>query len=77
MGSRGKIKNLEADNKLFFFINIEIVELVKLLVENTNKPGLEVGGRRRRRWLWMWKLVLKKMKMKIDWVGVSVRGGGG
>jgi hypothetical protein len=37
-----KMKNLKSDDKVFLFINIEIVELFKFFIENPDEPFLEV-----------------------------------
>jgi len=59
-------KNLEADNKLFLFVHIEIIELFKLFIENPDKPSLqELRGRG----------LLEKVKREVD--GGGGDGGGG
>lgn len=50
-------KNLEANNKLFLFVHIEIIELFKLFIENPHEPSLKKLWRRG---------LLEKVKREID-----------
>lgn len=74
---RTRKKNLKADNKLFLFINIKIIELIKLVAEDPDEPSLkaEIGPRSR-----FWKITIgidRWNRRRIVNRDLSAAGGGG
>lgn len=67
------LKNLEANNEVFLFINVEIVQLVKLVIENPDEPILEVAQGPAR----TGPTTIGQTSMKIEGGRQSIDGGGG
>ena len=70
---KDKLKNLEANNEVFLFINVEIVQLVELVIENPDEPILEVAQGPAR----SGPTTIGQLLMEIEGGRQSIDGGGG